>query len=73
MLSWIEFLFALLFTSTNKSKTVTVMASSFTSDVDVSWTVIATGGVLAVLPPLLLVLIFQKYIIAGLVGGAVKG
>lgn len=73
MLSWVEFLFALLFTATDKSKTVTVMASAFTSDVDVSWTVIATGGVLAVLPPLLLVLIFQKYIIAGLVGGAVKG
>ena len=72
MLSWIEFLFALLFTSTDKSKTVTVMASAFTSDVDVSWTVIATGGVLAVLPPLLLVLIFQKYLISGLVGGAVK-
>ena len=72
MLSWIEFLFALLFTATDASKTVTVMASAFTSDVDVSWTVIATGGVLAVLPPLLLVLIFQKYLISGLVGGAVK-
>lgn len=73
MLSWIEFLFALLFTATEKSKTVTVMASAFTSDVDVSWTVIATGGVLAILPPLLLALIFQRYIIAGLVGGALKG
>ena len=73
MLSWTEFLFALLFTATDKSKTVTVMASAFTSDVDVSWTMIATGGVLAVLPPLILVIIFQKYIISGLVGGAVKG
>lgn len=73
MLSWTEFLFALLFTATDKSKTVTVMASAFTSDVDVSWTMIATGGVLAVLPPLFLVIIFQKYIISGLVGGAVKG
>lgn len=73
MLSWVEFLFALLFTSTDVTKTVTVMASSFTSDVDVSWTVIATGGVLAVLPPLLLVMIFQRYLMTGLVGGAVKG
>ena len=73
MLSWQEFLFALLFTSTDATKPVTVMASSFTSDVEVSWTVIATGGVLAVIPPLLLVLIFQKYLISGLVGGAVKG
>ena len=73
MLSWQEFLFALLFTSTDATKPVTVMASSFTSDVQVSWTVIATGGVLAVIPPLLLVLIFQKYLISGLVGGAVKG
>ena len=73
MLSWQEFLFALLFTSTDATKPVTVMASSFTSDVEVSWTVIATGGVLAVIPPLLLVFIFQKYLISGLVGGAVKG
>ena len=73
MLSWQEFLFALLFTSTDATKPVTVMASSFTSDVEVSWTVIATGGVLAVIPPLLLVLIFQKYLISGLIGGAVKG
>ena len=35
--------------------------------------IIATGGVLAVLPPLLLVVIFQRYLMTGLVGGAVKG
>jgi multiple sugar transport system permease protein len=73
MMSWGEFLFALLFTSTEKSKTITVMASSFTADVDVSWTIIATGGVIAVVPPLLLILIFQKYLISGLTSGAVKG
>lgn len=73
MLSWGEFLFALLFTSTIKTKTVTVLASSFTTDVGSEFTLIAAGGVLAVLPPLLLVLIFQRFVVQGLVGGAVKG
>ncbi len=73
MLSWGEFLFALLFTSTIKTKTVTVLASSFTSDVGAEFTLIAAGGVLAVLPPLLLILVFQRFVVQGLVGGAVKG
>ena len=73
MLSWGEFLFALLFTSTIKTKTVTVLASSFTSDVGAEFTLIAAGGVLAVLPPPLLILVFQRFVVQGLVGGAVKG
>ena len=32
-----------------------------------------TGGLLAALPPVLLSLIFQRYIVSGLTAGAVKG
>jgi multiple sugar transport system permease protein len=33
----------------------------------------ATGGVLASLPPLLIAFVFQRYIVGGLASGAVKG
>jgi multiple sugar transport system permease protein len=32
-----------------------------------------TGGVLAAIPPVLLSLIFARYIVSGLTAGAVKG
>ena len=70
--SWGEFLFALLFTSTIHSKTVTVLASDFAQELQVSWAVVAAGGVLAVLPPVVLAFVFQRFIIHG-IGGAVKG
>jgi multiple sugar transport system permease protein len=31
------------------------------------------GGILAALPPVILALIFQRYIVGGLTAGAVKG
>ena len=36
-------------------------------------TAMMTGGVLAALPPVILALIFQRYIVRGLTTGAVKG
>jgi multiple sugar transport system permease protein len=33
----------------------------------------ATGGVLAALPPLVIAFVFQRYIVGGLASGAVKG
>jgi len=33
----------------------------------------ATGGVLAAIPPILLAVLFQRYIVKGLTAGAVKG
>jgi len=70
--SWGEFLFALLFTSTIFSRPVTVLASDFDRELLVPFTLVAAGGVLAVLLPVLLAFIFQRFIIHG-IGGAVKG
>ncbi|MCZ6679446.1 MAG: carbohydrate ABC transporter permease, partial [Candidatus Poribacteria bacterium] len=70
--SWGEFLFALLFTSTIFSKPVTVLASDFAQELQIDFTIIAAGGVLVVLLPVVLAFIFQRYIIHG-IGGAVTG
>lgn len=74
MSAWGEFLFAVLFTSTMRAKTLSVVISElalFNEWRD--YTLIATGGVIAVLLPLGLALLFQKAIVQGLLSGSVKG
>jgi multiple sugar transport system permease protein len=73
LLAWDEFFFALIFTSTIASKTVPVAIAEFTGRYVVDITGMMTGGVLAAIPPVLLALAFQRYIVSGLTAGAVKG
>lgn len=73
LLAWDEFFFALLFTSTPDAKTVPVAIAEFTGRHAIDFSSQATGGVLAAIPPVLLALIFQRYIVRGLAAGAVKG
>ena len=73
LLAWDEFFFALLFTSTQAAKTVPVAIAEFTGRHAIDFSAQATGGVLAAIPPVLLALVFQRYIVRGLTAGAVKG
>jgi multiple sugar transport system permease protein len=73
LLSWDEFFFALIFTSTIAAKTVPVAIAEFTGRYVVDITGMMTGGILAAVPPVLLALVFQRYIVRGLTAGAVKG
>lgn len=73
ILSWNEFLFALNFTSTAASKTLPVLLTDFNSKFGANYILACTAGVLASLPPVLIALIFQRFIISGLSQGAVKG
>ncbi len=73
LLAWDEFFFALLFTSTTAAKTVPVAIAEFTGRHAIDFSAQATGGVLAAIPPVLLALVFQRYIVRGLAAGSVKG
>ena len=73
LLTWGEFFFALILTSSQRAYTSTVVAAMFATDIDVNYVTIITAGVLSVLPPVLFALIFQRYIVSGLLSGAVKG
>jgi multiple sugar transport system permease protein len=72
LLCWDEFLYALIFTSTSSSKTIPVAIAEFTGRNAVDFGLIAAGGILASLPPLLITIVFQRYLIEGLSAGAVK-
>ena len=71
--SWNEFLLALMFTQTPKSQTMPIVVASFASDFTISFAFINAAGVLAVIPPVVMAIIFERYLVSGLTAGAVKG
>ncbi|HEY9162971.1 MAG TPA: ABC transporter permease subunit, partial [Magnetovibrio sp.] len=71
--SWNEFLLALMFTQTTASQTLPIIVAGFTSDFTISFSFINAAGVVAVLPPVVVAIIFERYIVSGLTAGAVKG
>lgn len=72
IIAWNEFFLALILTSIN-AKTLPVLVSEFSTKFGADYVMMSTGGVLASIPPIVLALTFQKFIIKGLTGGAVKG
>jgi ABC-type glycerol-3-phosphate transport system permease component len=73
IMTWNNFLYAYLFTTTDAIKTLPVILRLFALGEPAVWGVSAAGGVLAMLPVALLFLVFQRLIIGGLATGAVKG
>jgi multiple sugar transport system permease protein len=73
--AWNDFLFAISLTSTDNSRTVPAALAFFTGDTQFSQPVgsIAAAAVVVTIPVIIMVLIFQRRIVAGLTAGAVKG
>lgn len=75
IVAWNEFLFALTFTLTSEMRTVPVAIAliSGASTHELPWGNIMAASVIVTVPLIVLVLIFQRRIVAGLTAGAVKG
>jgi multiple sugar transport system permease protein len=74
LVSWNEFLFALMFTQTTASQTLPIVVATFTSDFTISFSLMNAAGVVAVIAPVILAATCQRYLVAGLAAGAaVKG
>ncbi|WP_020559592.1 carbohydrate ABC transporter permease [Thiofilum flexile] len=73
--AWNEFLFALTFTVSNSERTVPVAIGllSGASAYETPWGIIMAASVIVTIPLIILVLIFQRKIVAGLTAGGVKG
>jgi len=71
--SWNEFLYALTFTSTERARTVPVGIALFPGMHEQPWGEIAAASVIVTVPIVILVLFFQRRIVAGLTSGSVKG
>jgi multiple sugar transport system permease protein len=73
--AWQDFAFAITLTSTSRARTVPAALAFFTgaSQFQQPTTAIAAGAIVVTIPIIILVLVFQRRIVAGLTSGAVKG
>jgi multiple sugar transport system permease protein len=72
IVAWDEFFFSLIFTSSLAAKTMPVAIAEFSGKNSVDYGMITAGGVVASIPPLLIAVLFQKYIVMGMTGGGNK-
>ena len=73
LLAWDEFILALIFTRTEAAETLPLFIAELGSQYIHDFTQISAAGVIACIPPFILVLIFQKFIVSGLTMGSIKG
>lgn len=72
IVSWNDFLFALILTS-RTARTLPVVLAEFVGDTGVDWPEVMAASVTALAPVLAATFVLQKYIAQGLTAGAVKG
>lgn len=73
MYVWNEFFLAGIFTSTSRAMTLPIGIMNFQQVHSISWNLTTAASMLAVFPLVIIISVFQKYIIQGLTAGAVKG
>jgi multiple sugar transport system permease protein len=71
--NWTAFLWPLIVTTSPDLYTLPVGLSSFGDEADVAWELIMTGAAISTLPTLIFFLIFQRFIIRGVVMAGLKG
>ena len=71
--AWNEFFFALLILTQPDQQTLPVGIALFQGEFTMPWGELAAASVMATLPLIFLVLLFQRWIVSGLSAGAVKG
>lgn len=72
--AWNEFLFALVFTSSERNKVLPIgLATWIGQDAIFSWGMLLAAAVLITLPVVLFYLLVQRHLISGLAAGGVKG
>ncbi|KJQ54500.1 carbohydrate ABC transporter permease [Microbacterium sp. SA39] len=71
--AWNEFMFGYIFISSDSMRTITPALMLFKGANSIDWGGLMAGSVIAVLPVALIFLFLQRFFIAGLMSGAVKG
>ncbi|GLY92299.1 carbohydrate ABC transporter permease [Actinoallomurus iriomotensis] len=69
--AWTDFALAAVLTN-SRAKTMPLFVNSFQSSEGIAWGPMAAGTVLAILPPVLILIVGRKWLIAGLTMGAGK-
>jgi len=71
--AWNEFLFALVFLQSQTLRTLPLGLASFQEEYTFRWDLLMAGASIVSLPVLFFFILMQRFIVQGLLGGAVKG
>lgn len=71
--NWTAFIWPLIVTNSVEMYTLPVGLSSFGDEADVQWELIMTGAAISTIPTLVVFLVFQRFIIRGVVMAGLKG
>ena len=71
--TWSQFQIPLILASSLETKPVAIVVSEFMTKDSVQYGLTAAAGMIAVLPPAAAALVFRRFLVSGMMGGAVKG
>jgi multiple sugar transport system permease protein len=72
LFTWNDLLFGLFLTANANAMTLPVSIVGFITQYATLWSQLASGGVIAIIPMIILVMLIQKQLVRGLTAGAVK-
>lgn len=73
LLAWGEYLFALSLITSTDQKTLPLALQAAFGQYSIDWGMLTAGGAIISLPPAILFVFFQRYLVGGLTSGGVKG
>lgn len=73
LMSWSQYQIPLILTSSQANKVVTLVLSEFMTRDTISYGMIAASGLLSIVPPIIVAVVFRNFLISGLTAGSVKG
>ena len=71
--TWSQFQIPLILASSMETKPMAIVISEFVTKDSVEYGLIAAAGMIALIPPAIIAIIFRKYLISGMMKGSVKG
>ena len=72
MLSYSEFLYSLILGGTAKTRTLSVAMAALSTNTDVAWGMLMAGIFITLIPSLILAILVWKFVVEGIILGAVK-
>jgi ABC-type glycerol-3-phosphate transport system permease component len=73
LMAWGEYLFAVSLITSTDFKTLPLALQAAFGQYSIDWGMLIAGGAIISLPPALLFMFFQRYLVGGLTAGGVKG
>ncbi len=72
MLSYSEFMYSLILSGTERTRTLSVAMAALSTNTDVAWGMLMAGVFITLVPSLVLAIVVWKFVVEGIILGAVK-